>query len=160
MEKINKKISVENHKRYIEEMSFFGWEVENVNIEEPYAFVTLIRDPNMKNYDRIKELEKQWFSFKYPPLWPMIVLCGLAFILITALLVIWLVNKGEGFDGGFYFLVLGLPAFGLMILSTVWFGYRITKMKRVFTLMDEERVKIKSEANILLGKNENEEKES
>ncbi len=150
MEKLDKKCSLATYERYIEEYSYFGWEVANLNKDEEYTYIQFQRDPNLKNYNRLKQLEQEWFSFDYPPLWPLILLTILSFACLTGLLVTWMVTPKEDFNLSLYLLSMGLPGLIFSILSFLYLWYRVKKMKKVLDEGPILRAKIKKEALELL----------
>lgn len=150
MENLDKKITLTTYERYIEELSYFGWKLVHINKDEEYAYMQFQRNTNLKHYQEIKKLEEEWFSFDYPPMWPLIVLTFISFGFLTALLVTWIITPKESFNLSLYLLSMGLPGVIFSILSFVYMWFRVKKMKDVLDNGPIKRKEIKEKALGLL----------
>ena len=139
------RVTVAAYPQYIEEMELFEWHLDKVNPDgkdEQYVILNFSRDPNIKNYEQIRQLELEWFSIDYPKFWPCAVFCILGFALIPALLVICMALQYD-FNSQPWLYALLIPGIVSINLALLYFIYRTYKMRKVFLKGDEIRRNIR-----------------
>ncbi len=152
------RVTIVSYPQYVEEMKLFGWELEKAikdDKDDQYILLNFKRNPNMENYEKIKELEIEWFSIDYPKFWPIVLFCILGFVCITALLVICMVFE-YNFNSAPWLYAILIPGIIFINIAFGWFIYRTFKIKKILDNGENIRNKIRQEVNKL--KNNEDEK--
>ena len=115
----------------------FDWKVSNKQINGYKTTVTFVRETETPYYSQIVELEKKWNKETNVPSWPGYLLVILAFLTITAYLIVsWM----SGFqDKLTYFLAIMLPGLFLLMLASGYFVLRIKKIEKILANYYEKR---------------------
>lgn len=124
---IHRVISNDKQEEYIEFMKNFDYELLERFIEEKTTDLHLINFKNKPYTKQLAKLEKEYFSYEKLSIFPPIFFSAIAFLAITAFLILALVLK-PNFDYTFWFLVLLLPAIALILLSVGLFIYSYFKV--------------------------------
>lgn len=124
-------------------MELFEWKVVFVQYKNDKVIVDFERDTALPYYSNLTKMERKIAALREPPLWPLFVLVILAFMLVTAILVLWIVL--ENLEIEFQMLkwlgILGLPA---VLISFCAIGFIFLRAKKIEKL-DEEKTKLRNE---------------
>ncbi|MDY0177781.1 MAG: hypothetical protein RBR85_00855 [Bacilli bacterium] len=143
MEKIRKIVSLPNENNLIKEMELFEWKVVFVQYKNDKVIVDFERDTALPYYSNLTKMERKIAALREPPLWPLFVLVILAFMLVTAILVLWIVL--ENLEIEFQMLKwLGILGFPAVLISFCAIGFIFLRAKKIEKL-DEEKTKLRNE---------------
>lgn len=125
MESLTKKIHKSSYSTLVKEYEIFHWEVTNKVIEGDYIIVDFVRDDDIKQIDKIKLLEAEYFkNIKPLPFFPVVVFIAVAFTILTAFLIVFLITKNKDI---FPFFII--PSTLFIIMATTYSIIRINKYK-------------------------------
>jgi amino acid transporter len=143
VEKIRKIVSLPNENNLIKEMELFEWKVVFVQYKNDKVIVDFERDTALPYYSNLTKMERKIAALREPPLWPLFVLVILAFMLVTAILVLWIVL--ENLEIEFQMLKwLGILGFPAVLISFCAIGFIFLRAKKIEKL-DEEKTKLRNE---------------
>lgn len=124
-------------------MELFEWKVVFVQYKNDKVIVDFERDTALPYYSNLTKMERKIAALREPPLWPLFVLVILAFMLVTAILVLWIVL--ENLEIEFQMLKwLGILGFPAVLISFCAIGFIFLRAKKIEKL-DEEKTKLRNE---------------
>ena len=146
MEKCTRKVNSFAVDRSVYLMGLFDWHlVKEEKHENAPSVLYFERNEDVPYYQEMVEIEKS-MSPKLLPFWLLIIPVSLAFLSITAYLILYLVKRNE-LDVVKYFYIFFIPAIALMLLDTLFFFIRSRQLMK--HLQNEEEVVKQAEERIL-----------
>ena len=146
MEKCTRKVNSFAVDRSVYLMGLFDWHlVKEEKHENAPSVLYFERNEDVPYYQEMVEIEKS-MSPKLLPFWLLIIPVSLAFLSITAYLILYLVKRNE-LDVVKYFYIFFIPAIALMLLDTLFFFIRSRQLMK--HLQNEEEVVKQAEEKIL-----------
>ncbi|MCD8209842.1 MAG: hypothetical protein LUC31_03380 [Coprobacillus sp.] len=144
METITKKFSPHNVETLVNDMTLFGWkEIDRTFSEsEGKYMVTLERETDGENFDKIVELEKKWNALAKPvPLWPIWIFLIPALVLLSVYLGL-AIGIPDTFNTTGYYCAFFIPSGVLLVSAVVYSGIRLRIYNKNMKKAGQEREKI------------------
>lgn len=142
MEKCIRKVNSYAVTRSVYLMGLFDWKlVKEEKKENAPSTLYFERDESVPYYKEMVEIEKE-VSPHMLPFWVLIIPVAIAFILVTAYLIMYLTLK-PNFDTMKFFFVFFLPAMGFLLIDTLLFFVRSRQLMKY--LQDEANIVKKAE---------------
>ena len=136
-EYLTKKIVTNDLDESIKTYSIFDWKVSKKEILGYKTLVTFVRNTNTPYYSQIVELEKKWNKETNVPSWPGYLFLLLAFLTVTAYLIVSILT---GFQNKLViFLSIMLPGLVLLMLASSYFMIRGKKIEKILASYYEKR---------------------
>ena len=145
MEKCQRKVNSFSVSRSVYLMGLFDWKlVKEEKKDNAPSVLYFERDENVPYYKEMVEIENS-ISPKLIPFWVLIIPVAIAFSLVTAFLILFLINR-DNFDTMKNFYLFFIPAMAFLLLDTLVFYLRsrqlVNYLKREDELVKQAETKI------------------
>ena len=139
MENCTRKVNSFAVTRSVYLMALFDWKlIKEEKKEGAPSTLYFERDENVPYYQEMVVVEKE-ISPKLIPFWVLLIPIGLAFALMTTLLILFL-TRDEGFDTTKYFFAFFVPSMVLLLLDTGIYWFR---SRQLMNYLNEEEKLVK-----------------
>ncbi len=115
MEQKTIKVSQENRDLVVSKARLFEWKIEKEEKQKFGSLLTLTRDNETPYYSELVKLEEEYGEYKFLPFFVILIPAIMAFLIITALLIIFFAQKD--FARQFWYIFVA-PS-GLFLLVSV-----------------------------------------
>lgn len=128
MEQKTVKISRENRDLIVSKARLFEWKIEKEE-KTKFGFVlTFVRDNETPYYSQLVKLEEEYGEYKFLPFLFIIIPAAIAFLIITSLLIVFLIQKD--FARQFWYIFVA-PSGVFLLLSVLLTFLRMRTLDQV-----------------------------
>ena len=140
MEKCERKVNSFAVTRSVYLMGLFDWKlIKEEKKENAPSILYFERDENVPYYQEMVEIEKE-ISPKMIPFWVLLIPVGLAFVLVSIYLILFLALR-PNFDRMKFFFILFVPAMALLLVDTLLFFLR---SRQLMNYLNNEQTLVKN----------------